>query len=298
MVSEKQLAANRQNALKSTGPQTAQGKEIASRNSLKHGLLAKNAVITEGEGAEDQQAFDALLADFIGEFNPVGSLEEMLVEKIAVCYWRMSRANRYEVGVLRKTLDTATNDYYKQRDHYTDAQIDVEILNCQKTLKDLNDDRETFSRLIEEDGRLEEILDDARIWSRFCETHYNYLANCYIDGGVGITNCLKHKGFTNLKILNLLMESCEMQIRPLMLQIDRYRQDKVNNKLRLSALKLRRSLPPKNEMDNLLRYETAIERQLYKAISQLERCQRQRKGDYVPAPVQVDLNVDGLKTGA
>ena len=46
-------------------------------------------------------------------------------------------------------------------------------------------------------------------------------------------------------------------------------------------------------MDNFLRYETAIERQLYKAINQLERLQRMRTGDHVPPPVQVDVNTLG-----
>jgi hypothetical protein len=38
MTSPKQIAANRRNATKSTGPVTAQGKARASRNALRHGL--------------------------------------------------------------------------------------------------------------------------------------------------------------------------------------------------------------------------------------------------------------------
>ena len=45
-------------------------------------------------------------------------------------------------------------------------------------------------------------------------------------------------------------------------------------------------------MDNFLRYETAIEHQLYKAINQLVRF---HAGDHVPAPAQVDLNIADLK---
>ena len=52
-------------------------------------------------------------------------------------------------------------------------------------------------------------------------------------------------------------------------------------------------LPPKAEMDNLLRYETANNRQMNQAINQLERMQRRRAGDHVPAPVQVDINTLG-----
>jgi hypothetical protein len=38
VISPKQIAANRRNAARSTGPVTAQGKACASRNALRHGL--------------------------------------------------------------------------------------------------------------------------------------------------------------------------------------------------------------------------------------------------------------------
>ena len=48
-----QIRANRENAKKSTGPRTAEGKARVSLNALKHGLLARDTVLpTEqlGEG--------------------------------------------------------------------------------------------------------------------------------------------------------------------------------------------------------------------------------------------------------
>jgi len=43
MASVAQIQANRSNALKSTGPRTAAGKERASQNAIKHGLLARDS---------------------------------------------------------------------------------------------------------------------------------------------------------------------------------------------------------------------------------------------------------------
>lgn len=209
MISEKQLAANQQNALKSTGPKTTEGKARSSGNSLKHGLLAKNVVITEGEGAEDRQAFEALLADMIDQFNPEGSLEEMLVEKIAVCYWRLGRAHRYEVGVLRQTLDTASEDYYK--DHETDAQIDDQIVELQNTLNRMQSDLDKVSRLFAEEVSLEEIYDDDAIWDGLSETYSYLLAGAVDYSSQGIKDALTQNGFNDTQIWKLLIESCQKQ---------------------------------------------------------------------------------------
>jgi hypothetical protein len=104
-ISEKQLKANKKNAQKG-GVKTADGKAIVKYNALKHGLLAKEVVVTVGEGAENSEEFSVLLEDLRTQLAPAGTLEEMLVEKIAVAYWRLRRAYRYEVGLIRKELDT------------------------------------------------------------------------------------------------------------------------------------------------------------------------------------------------
>jgi len=49
------------------------------------------------------------------------------------------------------------------------------------------------------------------------------------------------------------------------------------------------TLPREKDLDRILRYETANERALTRALDRLERLQRLRKGEYVPAPVTVTL---------
>jgi hypothetical protein len=44
------------------------------------------------------------------------------------------------------------------------------------------------------------------------------------------------------------------------------------------------------------RYETAIENKLYRAINQLERLQRIRKGEPVPAPQSVDVSLHNARS--
>ena len=105
VVSNKQLAANRLNAGKSTGPRTNAGKAKSSRNALKHGLLASEAVIRAGDGAEDPEEFDALFEHLMDDLQPHGALEQMLVERIVTGFWRLRRAQRFEVGAIRRTAD-------------------------------------------------------------------------------------------------------------------------------------------------------------------------------------------------
>jgi hypothetical protein len=48
-------------------------------------------------------------------------------------------------------------------------------------------------------------------------------------------------------------------------------------------------LPPKEELEKLLRYEAMINKQLNHAIAELERLQRRRNGESVPVPISVDI---------
>jgi hypothetical protein len=61
-VSERKLSANRANAQKSTGPRTPEGKRRVARNAVKHGILAREVFIGEGDGAEREEDFSELQA--------------------------------------------------------------------------------------------------------------------------------------------------------------------------------------------------------------------------------------------
>lgn len=113
MATETSLArvnVNRRNARLSTGPKSDRGKAAVKWNAMKHGLLAKEVVIRAGDGKENMSEFQTLLTSLADDLQPEGVLEEMLVEKIAVCYWRLRRVVRCEVGEIRGALDTHVFD--------------------------------------------------------------------------------------------------------------------------------------------------------------------------------------------
>jgi hypothetical protein len=93
--SARKIEANRRNAKKSTGPKTSVGKTISSWNSTKHGLLSKTLPQVYGQ---HKKQFTRLLTSLQQDLEPVGTLEEVLVEKIAMEYWRLGISTWYEAA--------------------------------------------------------------------------------------------------------------------------------------------------------------------------------------------------------
>ena len=92
MPSEKQLAANRANAQKSTGPTTAEGKNRSRINATRHNLTGQVAALTE----PDRVAFDAFSHNLLCDLEPRGAMELQLATRIVSDSWRLNRASAIE----------------------------------------------------------------------------------------------------------------------------------------------------------------------------------------------------------
>ena len=111
MSTEKQRTANRQNAEKSTGPATPEGKARASVNALRHGFRSREAVLPE----EDRAEFEALLAALEAEYAPAGPTETFLVRELASTQWRLLRHSRIETGLFLERLRYVRRDEHPGR---------------------------------------------------------------------------------------------------------------------------------------------------------------------------------------
>ena len=96
MTSIRQIEANRRNALHSTGPTTAEGKQRSRRNAVRHGLTAET-VISTLEDAEDYKAFEAAI---IADYDAQSAVERELVLRLASLLWRLRRATTMETGLF------------------------------------------------------------------------------------------------------------------------------------------------------------------------------------------------------
>jgi hypothetical protein len=95
MATEAQIAANRANALKSTGPRTAAGEARSSQHALPHGFRARNIRTP----AEHSEHFNELLAEFRVEYRP---RESAPVDALATARWRAMRMTNPEVSRIER----------------------------------------------------------------------------------------------------------------------------------------------------------------------------------------------------
>jgi hypothetical protein len=96
VTSLKQIDANRRNALKSTGPTTAEGKLRSRSNAIRHGLTAET-VIGALEDTEDYRAFQSAVT---ADYDARSVVERELVLRLASLLWRLRRALAIETGLL------------------------------------------------------------------------------------------------------------------------------------------------------------------------------------------------------
>jgi hypothetical protein len=105
MTSQKKIEANRLNATRSTGPKSQQGKAVAAKNSLKHGLLAQASLLS-GENYYHFQRFER---QFWSELEPQGRVEMMLVDRIVSSAWRLRRLVGAETDLFEKAAEIRTD---------------------------------------------------------------------------------------------------------------------------------------------------------------------------------------------
>jgi len=110
-LNEKQLAANRANAKKSTGPKTPAGKRISSQNATRHGFLARSILLP----GESRERFFELLSSLLTQFSPATPYEYDLLDTMVVTRWRQQRA---------WTLETASLIHEQQRQSNPDSTED------------------------------------------------------------------------------------------------------------------------------------------------------------------------------
>ena len=141
VTSLKKVLANRNNAKKSTGPRTENGKAWAKRNAVKHGLRAEH-IITVGENKIE---FEELKDQFVKELQPIDIISMQLVNRIMLTAWNLQRSDKIQSGMLAYEMLSYEADEYKSKlkeIHHADfagSQIKVPYQNLLMGLSFLRD---------------------------------------------------------------------------------------------------------------------------------------------------------------
>jgi hypothetical protein len=132
--------ANRENAKRSTGPRTDEGKARSAANSTVHGCYATRSVaITRGSFAEDPDKVHELLESIVTDLRPRNSVEARHARTIAMLYLRLDRLERFEAVALAGTYSAEDGPHFlalgelRSRLAIADYALDMdegEFLNC------------------------------------------------------------------------------------------------------------------------------------------------------------------------
>ena len=101
-LSDKQLAANRANVAKSTGPTTAEGKSRSCQNARKHGFAAAQYSVVR---LEEFDTLANLREDAITTYQPANSQELFAVERIALAQLNLLRMAALEAGLFTEAMN-------------------------------------------------------------------------------------------------------------------------------------------------------------------------------------------------
>ncbi len=302
-TSVRQVEANRRNALHSTGPTTPEGKQASRLNALTHGLRAKEVIIP---GQEDPAEFEVILRELYEDWEPDGHTEVHLLDQIGLAEWRLRRARRTELGEIRRQMArSAASDFEAELDDACDhfpervpelvvkSTAGIPYLQCvvQNTLDELDHKGKVSEKQCDDLGFHFSKMpynpaEELRIWflGEIPEEEDEYEQDLDSDDepAPAADKDEADKKAAAREYLETVLKDLDGRERKLRKQ----------ERTDLEIARQRLSITKGPELERIQRYETTIKRDMYRAIDQLERLQRRRRGEPPPPTVNVNVSND------
>jgi hypothetical protein len=287
------------NALKSTGPKTTEGIEVARFNAVRHGLRALQTVIP----GEDPEAWEAHRAGIVEDLRPVGAVELALAEQIAAKLWRLGRVVRHEADAIAIAQDTdelaSAHEIAFERTtfSYTPKRTDIPNLDeVQAAASSSREARQKVERLENVISQIEAMplmkdTDSFAGWDLYqaiCDSlHLNEeevgrvfegedegsLAMRNVRGMLALRGDAQAATRGVVGIWRKQKADAEAEAQ----KADRkYRRLKRRYEAALERLKLSRGLPSELILNKITRYEAHLERGLHKGLERLRMLQEVR----------------------
>ena len=267
---------------------------------MKHGILSKESFIGVGDGKEDADVFIEFGSDLRDTLNPVGAVEELLVDKLIGATWRMRRVLRFETAAIRNVSDNAVGDWeHKQAN-------DLRVLSGKSRWRTKEELDSTAKRLKKDRKALSEekpIEVRVEIW----QSVFDFVSTRFeveISELLGLEgSCEDYTGYSKGNVLSVVAVArkktgiSELQF---WLQAKQYTQSKleqVEKELEwrdrdIERIRLAASIPIERDLNKIQRYESHLSREFYKALHELQRLQAARLGYRPSVPLALDIEVD------
>ena len=100
MATEAQIKANQENAKKSTGPLTDEGKQRSSMNAMTHGIFSTIPLLP----GENLEQFKLLEEEIIKAYQPTDAMECLLVQRVYLTCMRQIRLREAESAKLEISM--------------------------------------------------------------------------------------------------------------------------------------------------------------------------------------------------
>ena len=279
---------------KSTGPRTVRGKQRSKYNATKYAIFSRVALLE----SEPRSELNSILEGLKEYFYPRGAPEGILVDKLATLFWRYRRLLIAEAAEIRKRV--AFPDFDKENEsskfirvliEEEDAEdtglmsriADPEVLEkCLGLLRDL---KAGIKRSGFDGSRDSAIL--TKLYGK-CDTE-NEKGTLFERYPISLSpaNCSgeerQQNGSSPEQCANSFLRELEEEIE----RLERY--ESIESK-RMESETLRQYVPDSSQPDRLLRYESSLERNIDRTLSQLERLQRMRAGQPVPPELKVRVS--------
>ncbi len=280
----KRRQANQANALLSTGPKTIQGKATIATNAIKHGIFTQDLIISSTLGQEDRGEYQTMLNNLVDCLSPQNQIESLLVEKIAIDFWRLRRVIRFEAGSIRKYLETIFKEFYSygSKNNF-DIDKDIERKKAYidwiiPYIECLKKEEVSFDQAIWEGKDISSnILDDFHlILNTLKSVPYQEKERLrHSDSSHGeLKAILSRNGYSSKQVISvMLIELYTKEKQRLEKDIGELEQNKLAN---IEADKLNSMLgmiPQEGNMDKILKYERSLQKSICQNLFLLKKMQ-------------------------
>lgn len=285
MTTQKQIEANCLNAQLSTGPTTACGKATVSTNAVKHGIFTKDLILASDLEHESKDEYQEILDNLIDCLSPCNQIESLLVEKIAVDFWRLRRTIRFETGSIAQYIKSLVRELYSY-DNPNNEKIDEQTRHKQRIvdwnmtyLECLSKGEVTFDQpeWKGSDVTSDVIEDFYLIAKSFNTLTKEEREKLYYTGGLSFDELralLKRNGYSGANEISAkLIELLTRQNQRLQEEIQKLTEQKLANIESNKLIYMLGMTPQADNTDKILKYERSIQKSIYQNLIMLKKLQ-------------------------